>query len=617
MSTTHHADYDPIEFELFKNGIHAIADEMAVTICRTTYSGVLRDNMDFSTAIADADGLMVAQGLTLPGHLGSIPAALESVIRHYGDEMQPEDIYIMNDPFDGGMHLPDIFLFKPMFAQGERIGFGATICHHADVGGRVPGSNASDSTEIYQEGLRIPPLKLFEAGVRNHTLWSLIKTNVRIPVQVFGDMRAQLSACHLAETQFQSLLDSYGANKVRMYMRELIDYAERATRAAVADLPDGEFSFEDWIDDDGIDVGKPIRLYVTIRKQGDSMSVDWTGSSDQVKGAINSTLSFTKAHSHAAIRSVLPSTIPANEGLFRAIDVVAPEGTITNMVLPGACAARGLTGFRMGDCMFGALAMMLPDQVGAASDGGNTGVSIGGYDDERKPYIYVDFACGTWGGRPWADGLQGNSNMFANMASQSVEVIESEQPLEILAYEFETDRAGPGEYRGGAPYRREYRFLEKEAVLQVRSDRSDIRPYGLYGGWPGRPSSNALNPDSDSAEVLPSKFNITIQSGDVFSHTLAGGGGYGDPLKRDPAAVLRDVRNDYVSAEAAADDYGVVVDTDSWSINEAATIALRSALALQNGAAEKIAWREPGEEPDAESADASTDGSLDSEGARA
>jgi len=280
---------------------------------------------------------------------------------------------------------------------------------------------------------------------------------------------------------------------------------------------------------------------------------------------------------------------------------VAPEGTITNMVLPGACAARGLTGFRMGDCMFGALAMMLPDRVGAASDGGNTGVSIGGYDDDRKPYIYVDFACGTWGGgtwggRPWADGLQGNSNMFANMASQSVEVIESEQPLEILAYEFVTDRAGPGKYRGGAPYRREYRFLEKEAVLQVRSDRADIRPYGLYGGWPGRPSSNALNPDTENNEVLPSKFNITITDGDVFSHTLAGGGGYGNPLERDPAAVLSDVRNEYVSATSAAEDYGVVVNTGNWTVDEAATVALRATQAIANGSMGNINWVDPGEE---------------------
>ena len=591
--TDERADFDPIEFELFKNAIHAIADEMAVTICRTTYSGVLRDNMDFSTAIADGNGLMVAQGLTLPGHLGSIPAALASVIRHFDAEMAPGDVYIMNDPFDGGMHLPDIFLFKPLFADGERIAFAATICHHADVGGRVPGSNASDSTEIYQEGLRIPPLKLFEAGKRNDTLWSMIEKNVRIPIQVFGDMRAQLAACHIAEGQFEDLLSRYGAYSMRLYMRELIDYAERMTRAAVAELPDGEFSFEDWIDDDGIDVGKPIRLYVTIRKSGDQMSVDWTGSSPQVKGAINSTLSFTKAHSHAAIRSVLPATIPANEGVFRAIEVIAPEGSICNMVLPGACAARGLTGFRMGDCMFGALAMMLPDRVGAASDGGNTGVSIGGYDADRKPYIYVDFACGTWGGRPWADGLQGNSNMFANMASQSVEVLESEQPIQILAYEFEADRAGPGKYRGGAPYRRDYRFLEREAVLQVRSDRHDIRPFGLYGGWPGRPSNNTLNPGTDKTQALPSKFNIQIHNGDVFRHVLAGGGGHGNPFERDPQAVLEDVRNELVSAQGALDDYGVAIDTDNWRVEEDATKALRAAAQRERDPADVIAWQEP------------------------
>ncbi|SVE35226.1 uncharacterized protein METZ01_LOCUS488080, partial [marine metagenome] len=238
------------------------------------------------------------------------------------------------------------------------------------------------------------------------------------------------------------------------------------------------------------DVGKPIRLYVNIIKTGDKMLVDWTGSSEQVKGAINNTLSFTKAASYTGVRSILPDGIPNNEGVFRVINVTAPSGTIANGVLPAACAARGLTGFRMVDCMLGALAKMLPDKVCAASDGGNSGVSIGGYDDERKPYIYVDFACGTWGGRPFGDGLQGNSNMFANMASQSVEVIEAEQPVEILAYEFLPDRAGAGQFRGGAPYYREYRFTEREAVLQVRTDRARFRPYGLYGGRPGQPSAN-------------------------------------------------------------------------------------------------------------------------------
>ena len=581
--------YDPIEFELFKNAIHAIADEMAVTICRTTYSGVLRDNMDFSTAICDGEGKLVAQGLTLPLHLGSIPTALEGVMAQYGADMVPGDIYMINDPFAGGMHLPDIFLFQPLFAAGRRIAFAAVICHHADVGGRVPGSNASDSTEIYQEGLRIPPLKLFEAGKRNDTLWALIERNVRIPVQVFGDLRAQLAACHVAENQFNDLLARFGETLVDIYMTETIDHTERLTRAAIAELPDGEVSFEDWIDDDGIELGRPIRLFVTLRKQGRSISVDWTGSSPQVKGAINATLSFTKAVSYAAIRSVLPGEIAANEGLFRAIEVTAPPGTITNMVLPGACAARGLTGFRMGDCMFGALAVMLPDRVFAASDGGNTGVSIGGYDDARKSFIYVDFACGTWGGRPWADGLQGNTNMFANMASQSVEVIESEQPIQILSYEFLPDRAGPGKYRGGAPYRREYRLLEREAVLQVRSDRREIRPYGLYGGGPGRPSANYLNPHTEN-RPLPSKFNITFRRGDVLRHELAGGGGWGDPLERDPAKVLADVRNELVSLQAAAADYGVVVDGAAWRVDAAATEALRAKLRKARGQVPDIAW---------------------------
>lgn len=585
---------DPIAFELFKNAIFSIADEMALTIVRTTYSGVLKDNMDFSTALADADGRLVAQGLTLPGHLGSIPTALAAVMAKFGGDIREGDIFAMNDPFEGGMHLPDIFVFKPLFHEGVRVAFAATICHHTDVGGRVAGSNASDSTEIYQEGLRIPPLKLYEAGRRNETLFALIERNVRLPAKVTGDLRAQLAACHIAERQFLELVQRHGRETVDTYMQEVIDYAERLTRAAVAELPDGTYSFEDWIDDDGVDYGKPIRLFVSMHKHGDRMVVDWTGTSPQVKGAINNTLSYTKAASYAAIRSVLPPGIPNNEGVFRVIDVVAPPGTIANAVLPAACAARGLTGFRMVDCAFGALAMMLPHKVFAASDGGNTGISIGGYDDERQPYIYVDFTCGTWGGRPWADGLEGNSNMFANMASQSIEVTEAEQPLQILAYEFVADRAGPGKFRGGAPYRREYRFLEREAMLQVRADRQAFRPYGLYGGHPGQPSRNTLNPDGEN-RPLPGKLTMTIRRGDVFRHELAGAGGWGDPLERDPAAVLRDVRNELLSVEAARRDYGVAVDAAAWSVDAAETKDLRAAMRARRGdwTAPAVLWTEP------------------------
>ncbi len=564
---------DPIAFELFKNAIFSIADEMALTICRTTYSGVLRDNMDFSTAFADADGRLVAQGLTLPGHLGSIPTALATVVERFRDDIHPGDVFCLNDPFDGGMHLPDIFVFQPIFREGRRLAFACTICHHTDVGGRVAGSNASDSTEIYQEGLRIPPLKMFERGKRNETLWTLIESNVRVPVRLAGDLRAQLAACHIAEAAFLDLVDKYGEERVGFYMEAVIDYAERLTRAALSDLPDGTWSFEDWIDDDGIDVGKPIRLFVTFTKKGDSMHADWTGSADQVKGAINNTLSFTKAATYCAVRSILPPGIPNNEGVFRAIEVTAPPGTIANSVLPAACAARGLTGFRMVDCAFGALAQCAPDKVFACSDGGNTGISIGGYDEERRPFIYVDFACGTWGARPYADGLEGNANMFANMASHSVEVTEAEQPVQVLSYDLVADRMGPGTWRGGAPYRREYRFLEHEAVLQVRADRMAFRPYGLSGGGPGEPAANYLN-----GEPVASKITRNIHEGDVFLHELAGGGGWGDPLAREPALVARDVLNELLSPEGAARDYGVVLAADGRIADEAATASLRAEM---------------------------------------
>jgi N-methylhydantoinase B len=554
---------------------------------------VLKDNMDFSTAFADAEGKLVAQGLTLPGHLGSIPTALEAVMRRYRDDMEDGDVFIMNDPFDGGMHLPDIFVFKPIYVDGKHMAFSATICHHTDVGGRVAGSNASDSTEIYAEGLRIPPLKLYEAGKPNQTIHALIEKNVRLPVRVFGDLRAQLAACHIAEQQFRELVARYGAETVVQYMEEVIDYAERLTRAAIAELPDGEFSFEDWIDDDGIEFGKPIRLFVTIKKQGDSIHADWTGTSPQVKGAINATLSWTKAATYTAIKSVLPNDIPSNEGVFRAIQVEAPAGTIANCVLPAACAARGLTGFRMLDCAFGAVAMWLPDKVCAASDGGNTGITIAGYYADRTPFIYVDFTTGAWGGRPWADGLEGNTNLLINMASQPVEVTEAEHPIQILAYEFVPDRAGAGKFRGGTPFRRDYRFLETEGILQVRSDRRDHRPYGLYGGNPGKPSWNFLNPDTEN-RLLTAKLTMDIRAGDVFRHELAGAGGWGDPLERDTWRVLKDVRNEMVGAEAARRDYGVVIDTAAMTVDEKATQTLRAELRAKRGWKEvpKVSWEE-------------------------
>jgi N-methylhydantoinase B len=566
---------DPVAAELFRNAVTAIGDEMALTIYRTAYSGVLKNIMDYSTAVCDARGRLVAQGLSLPGHLCSIPVALQAALRHFGADIAEGDVLTLNDPYDGGMHLPDIFVFKPIFFEGAPIAYAATICHHTDVGGRVPGSNASDSTEIYAEGLRIPPLKLYERGQPNATLFRMIERNVRLPGRVLGDLRAQLAACAIAERGMLDLLARHGAAGVRMLMDATMDHSERLTRHCLSELPDGEATFTDWIDDDQIDAGVPIPLVCTIRKRGDAMEIDWTGSAAQVKGAINNTWSYTAAASFTAAKSVLSVNMPNNDGVFRAITVIAPEGTIMNALPPAACAARGLTGFRAADCCFGALAQLYPDRVFAASEGGNTGITIGGYDATRRPFIYVDFMSGAWGARPWADGLDGNTSMFANMASFSIEVIEAENPLEVLDYAMVPDTAGAGQYRGGVSLRRTWRMLADEGILQVRADRQTHRPYGLQGGGPGAAGRNVLDPDTPGERKLHGKLTMTLHRGEIFRHDLPGAGGWGDPMLRDIALVGKDLRDGLVTIAGAARDYGVVASGDPPVVDAAATAALR------------------------------------------
>ncbi|MGC8469550.1 MAG: hydantoinase B/oxoprolinase family protein [Acetobacteraceae bacterium] len=567
---------DAITEELFRNAVAAIGDEMVLTIYRTAYSGVLKNIMDYSAALCDAEGRLVAQGLSLPGHLCSIPVALRAAIAAFPGDIHPGDILVLNDPYEGGMHLPDIFLFRPIFADGAVIAFAATICHHTDVGGRVPGSNASDSTEIFAEGLRIPPLKLYERGAPNPTLHRLIEKNVRLPGRVFGDLRAQLAACAIAARGVEALVARHGAAGVRALMEATMDYSERLTRHCLAELPDGEASFTDWIDDDQIDQGVPIKLVCTVTKRGGTMRFDWTGSAAQVKGAINNTWSYTAAASFTAAKSILSVNMPNNDGVFRAIEVIAPPGTIMNALPPAACAARGLTGFRACDCAFGAMAQLYPDRVFAAGDGGNTGITVGGYDRDRRGFIYVDFLSGAWGARPWADGLEGNTTMFANMASFSVEMIEAENPLEITDYGFVPDTGGAGRFRGGVAMARSWRMLAEEGILQVRADRQTHRPYGLAGGQPGAAGRNLLNPGTAEERALHAKLTMGFRAGEVFRHQLPGGGGYGDPLERDLGAVARDLRSGLVTVAGAARDYGVVARGEPPEVDAAATAALRA-----------------------------------------
>jgi N-methylhydantoinase B len=570
-------EFDPVTFAVVKCALDTIVDEMAFTVMRTARSHIVRDVLDYSTTLCDRDGNIIAQARTVALHLGAVPDAIEAVLRLYRDDLHPGDVVIMNDPYEGGMHLPDIFMFKPIFLGADLQGFAVVICHHCDVGGRVPGSNASDSTEIYQEGLRIPPLKLYERGRPNRTLLRMIEKNVRVPDLVLGDLKAQYATCRIGEREYLGLLERYGREMLDFYVRELIDYAERLTRQAITRWPKGSFTFTDYIDGDGFS-DDPIPIKVTITVHDEHLSVDYTGSSPQVRGAINSTLSFVKSATYLGVRCVLEQDVPNNQGVFRCIDVVAPEGSILNPRLPAPVAARALTGYRIVDAMLGCLAQVVPERVMAAGEGGNTVVCISGYDGEsREPFILVDMINGAWGGRAGKDGIEGVTNPSQNMSNMPVETLEARYPIRIEEFGFLPDSCGAGKHRGGLGLVRQYALLAGEATLQLRSDRHAHRPYGLFGGEAGAATRNILNPQRN-ARVLGSKVTMTLHRGDVVRHEQSGGGGYGLPLERDPALVARDVANGKITSEFARREHGVVFTDGSTEPDLEATRALRTEL---------------------------------------
>ena len=569
--------HDPITQELVRNALATIADNMAVTVVRTARSQVVKQSLDFSTGICDAEARMVSQGLSIPVHLGAIMPCLEGVLKDYGNDIQQGDIFISNDPYEGGSHLPDIFLFKPVFAGNVLLGFLAVIAHHTDIGGRVAGGNACDSTEIYQEGLRIPPLKLFNAGEPNHTIFRLLKQNVRVPDKVLGDLWAQIAALYGGDREMLSLAQEHGVEELKGYMEELIEYTERRTRAEISALPQGEAEFTDYIDDDGIDPD-PILIQVKVSIKGDEVHADFTGTSPQAKGAINPNFAFSKSCVYAAVRCLLSPDLPNNAGYFRPIKVYAPEGCFANPQHPAPVAARALGGFRVMQAVFGALAKLAPDRIPACWGSGELGITIAGYYSDRKPFVFLEFhnITGTGGG-PDRDGVDGGPVPVMNLANTPIELIEAEQPFLVEEYSFLPDTEGSGKYRGALGLSRQYRILADEATVQVRSDRRLYKPYGLHGGDSGSPCKVYLNPQGDN-ELLPSKWLRQLKKGSVVRVELAGGGGFGDAFERDPVAVAQDVRQDKMSAERARREYGVVVDPQTLEVDSAGTSRLRETM---------------------------------------
>ena len=563
---------DPITQQIVGNALASIADEMATTIFRTAHSTVVRDGMDFSAAVCNAAGDTVAQAVTIPFHLGSIPTAMDALLAHYGDRMRPGDVYALNDPFDGGMHLQDIFVFKPVFAADALIGFACATAHHGDIGGRLPGSSACDNTEIFQEGIRLPWIRLYAEGEAVEDVFKIICANVRIPRMTLGDLGAQVAACSVAERALQALAERYGVERLAALTDALIEHTERLVRQEISGWPDGTAEFTDYLDSDGIEA-REVPIHVRLTIEGDEVTVDFSESAPMVRGSLNSTRSFVAAAVYQVIRSALTVEVPNTAGAFRPVQVVTRPGTIAEVVMPGASSMRGVTGFRIVDAVAGALAQLLPDRVPAAGEGGNSIAVFGSRRPNDDPFVYYELVTGTWGGTPEADGNDGLSNPAATASNIPVEVAETEFPIVIERYGLVADTGGAGRFRGGLAIERSWRCLTPDTSLIVRSDRQDHAPYALAGGEGGACSENLLVHADGTSERLPPMFSTTIGVGDVFHHRTAGGGGFGDPRSRPAAEVAADVREEKVSAEAARARYGVVVVDGQ--VDEAATSAGR------------------------------------------
>ena len=401
-----------------------------------------------------------------------------------------------------------------------------------------------------------------------------VPRGVRVPDRVLGDLRAQYAACQVGVRELTALLDRYGREQARTYFSELLDYAERLTRDEIRSWPKGTFTFKDYIDDDGLSPD-PIPICVALTVHDDHVSVDYTGSSDQVRAAINSTLSYTKSCTYLSVRCALKGDVPNNAGVFRCVDIHVPTGSVLNPHEPAAVAARALTGYRVFDAMLGALAQVVPDRIPAAGEGGNTVVCLSGKTDEGKSYIIVDMICGAWGARPHSDGIEAITNASQNLSNTPVETLEANHPVRVESYELIPDSCGPGQFRGGLGIRRSYRVLASEALLQLRADRMKFQPYGLAGGGCASAAKNLLQ-RGNHVQHLASKVGMTIVRDDLVIHCQPGGGGFGDPIRRELKAIGHDVWDQKITAQFARQHYWAVVDEKTGRVDEQATLDLRA-----------------------------------------
>ena len=520
----------PIEFEVFKNLFLSIAEEMGVTLCRTGFSPNIKERLDYSCAVYDSAGATIAQGDHMPVHLGAMPLSVRAAID--SGPMEAGDVVMLNDPFHGGTHLPDITLVSPVFLPGDRrpTFYVANRAHHSDVGGMSPGSMPV-AREIYQEGLILPPVRLARRGRLVPDVMSLLLANVRTPHEREGDLTAQIAANRVAESRLRHVVSAYGRARAVAYATALQDYTERVMRAAIRAIPDGEYVFEDALDDDGFG-DAPVRIRAALRIRGDRARVDFTGSDGQVEGSVNANYAMTLSACLYVFRCLVADDVLYNAGIARALDVIAPEGSIVNATRPSAVAGGNVeTSQRITDVVFGALAKAVPERVPAASQGTMNNVTFGGVDPRTGArFAYYETLGGGMGGRRGVAGLSGVHTHMSNTRNTPVEAIEHDLPLRIRRYSLRQDSAGAGQFPGGEGLVREYELLA-DASVTVLSERRRRGPYGAQGGGPGGKGRNTLIRDGRE-EVLPGKIQLQLRAGDRLRIETPGGGGYGETGER-------------------------------------------------------------------------------------
>ncbi len=566
---------DPITLGVVWGALQSIAVEVGTTIHRTAYSAQAREGQDFSVAIFDRAGRMTAQGPYSPGHMGAMNFAVLNMLEAFpADTLSPGDVMLLNDPALGSGHLPDFFVTQPAFHGDDLVGFITNIVHHTDVGGSRPGSQAVEGVfDYHQEGLFIPPTKIVEAGVPNTGVLELIAANSRTPDNIRGDLAAQRNALRVGELRLQDLVERHSIETYEACLEVILDETETTMRAALEAIPDGRYEFSDHLDDYGPGTD-PLEVRVAVTVDGASISLDFDGSSPQTESGLNSYRNYTMSYSFAAIKCLTDPYGPMNAGALRPIDITVPEGSFLNPRRPAGGGPRAIICYRVFEAILGAMSQAVPDRVAAASSHFSN-PTWGGHDPAKgKSFVAYELVLSGTGARAHQDGCEAMSSAF-NASNIPVEAQEAVQPVIVERFELIPDSGGPGRQRGGCGVRRDLKILGEKVKFTNASERQKFAPFGLFDGEPGELGITIINPGEPTERVIGGKASLDVDYGDVVSFQLSGGGGYGHPHERDPAAVLNDVRLGLVSAEAARDRYGVEIRPDL-TVDEEATAALRS-----------------------------------------